>query len=151
MQGPVRNIGAGFGRVFDELPGLWKLEREISTGEVFSGQVTFSSAGSANLHLEEEGYLSLVEGRKIPASREWYWCLKGQNALAISYDLEGDRPYHHLQLNNSNSIWTGTAEHLCGDDLYVGDYRLGPTAMEIRHKVTGPKKDYSIVATYRKI
>ena len=58
------------------------------------------------------------------------------------------RPFHPLDL----ATGACAVEHRCGDDLYAGEYRLvGPDALDVRWRVSGPRKEQEIHTTYRRI
>jgi hypothetical protein len=121
-----------------ELTGRWTVERRVldrRTGAAgrFHGVATFAPDG----RWTEEGTLELGAYRG-PARRE----------LAIADGMvrfADGRPFHPLDLSGR------PVEHRCGDDRYVGEYRLlGPDALEVVWDVTGPHKHQRIASSYRR-
>jgi len=139
-----------FETYFKSLEGSWNLDRKISTGEILSGRAVFEPVSDTVFLLREEGYLTLSNGRVIVASRNWYWHLSKKQTLEITYDEARKQDYHLVELKNDSSIWVGTAEHLCGDDLYAGHYRFFENRFEVTQAIKGPNKDYSVSSHYSK-
>ena len=133
---------------FKSLAGSWSLERKISTGETFNGKAVFEPISGTAFLMREEGILVLNNGANVPASKYWYWHIADNAILEISYDEEKDQPYHHVNLSGDKSGWSGSAEHLCGADLYSGSYRFSKDRFMINQTIKGPNKDYSLITSY---
>ena len=60
------------------------------------------------------------------------------------------RLFHRITLGKGpDGAFTGEAEHPCGRDLYVTTYRFEPAGgFMVRHRVTGPHKDYVMETVY---
>ena len=139
-----------FETTFKSLSGLWNLKRDISTGETLIGKAVFESISDTAFLLHEEGQLVLMNQTQIPASRNWYWNLSDENTLEITYDEARLEEYHLVNLISSESGWHGEAQHLCGSDLYCGEYSFKENGFEIIQTVKGPKKDYMVRSFYSK-
>lgn len=135
---------------FKSLEGSWKLKREISTGETLDGKAVFEAISNTAFFMREEGQLILMNQTQIPASRNWYWHLSDENTLEISYDAARLEEYHLVNLISSQSGWHGEAQHLCGFDLYSGEYSFYENGFEIIQTVKGPKKNYTVRSSYSK-
>ena len=139
-----------FEATFKSLSGLWNLKREISTGERLVGKADFEFISKSAFLLREEGDLTLANGVTIAASRNWYWHLSESQILEITYDKTRDQDYHLIHINRDWKSWFGEAKHLCGADLYSGEYRFYENGFEIKQAIKGPNKDYTVVSRYSK-
>ena len=135
---------------FKSLIGSWVLERKISTGEIFNGKAVFESISNTAFLLREEGELILLSGATVPASRNWFWHLSKNAVLEITYDEAKLQDYHLINLSHDDACWTGTAQHLCGDDIYSGEYQFFENSFEIIQMIKGPNKNYRVRSTYSK-
>jgi hypothetical protein len=135
---------------FKSLEGSWRLKREISTGETLDGKAVFKVISNTAFLMREEGQLVLMNQTQIPASRSWYWHLSDENTLEITYDAARLEEYHLVKLAASEKGWHGEAQHLCGADLYCGEYSFYENGFEIIQIVKGPKKDYTVRSFYSK-
>ncbi len=139
-----------FETCFKSLAGSWVLEREISTGETLSGKAVFERISNTAFLLREVGELTLLNGSSIPASRNWFWYLSENSVLEITYDEARLQDYHLISLSSEDDGWTGSAQHLCGADIYSGEYCFFNNSFEINQTVKGPNKDYSVTSFYSK-
>jgi hypothetical protein len=139
-----------FETYFKSLEGSWFLERKISSGETLNGKAVFEATSDTAFLMREEGKLVLPNKTKISASRNWYWHLSNDNALEITYDEARFKDYHHIYFGKHEDGWRGTAQHLCGADLYSGEYKFFEGRFEITQTIKGPKKGYVISSIYSK-
>ena len=120
-----------------ELTGRWSVERRLldrltgTTGR-FEGVATFAPDG----RWSEEGTLAFGAYRG-PARRE----LRIADGMVWFSD---GRAFHPFDLS-------APVEHVCGEDRYVGEYRLAADVLEVVWLVTGPHKDQRIESVYRRI
>lgn len=135
---------------FKSLTGSWSLKREISTGETLYGKAVFEIVSGTAFLMREEGQLVLSDKKEISASRNWYWHLSEKNTLEVTYDDARLEAYHLLNLVKSETCWAGSAQHLCGSDLYSGDYKFYKKRFEITQTIIGPQKDYTVTSIYSK-
>ncbi len=139
----------GFFQVFQKLEGSWRLERRISDGSVLEGTATFAKKGSRSYLLHEQG--DLVRNAQIfQATRTWIWDVDEAGNLEIRFDEPGYRLYHRLELNEREKAWCCEAEHICGRDRYVGEYRISPRLIVSTQRISGPNKNISIKSFYRR-
>lgn len=146
-------LAGSFGELFGKLAGEWQLTREISDGTRFEGLARFTAISDNSYRLEETGQLYLQKFRSLNAMREWQWILQFGDHLDIRYPAEqGGGMYHHVELaiitGPSEKIWQGTARHDCGDDVYIGHYRLAADHLDIGHRINGPNKDLTIKSQF---
>ena len=139
-----------FETTFKSLSGSWNLKREISTGDTLIGKAVFEPVSDTAFLLREEGELALSNGQNIQASRNWYWHLESVSTLEITYDALRVEPYHLVKLSKSEICWSGRANHLCGEDNYLGDYQFFEDRFTINQSVRGPNKNYSVASSYSK-
>lgn len=139
-----------FEAYFKSLAGCWRIERKISTGEILIGKAVFEAISDTAFLLSETGELTLKDGQKIAASRDWFWALSGKSRLEITYDEERLLDYHLINLQHEDNRWIGSAKHLCSDDLYSGEYYFSENCFEIHHTIKGPNKNYSVMSIYSK-
>lgn len=138
-----------FDAYFKSLTGSWFLERKISSGETLNGKAVFEAISDTAFLMREEGELTLVNGSRINASRQWYWHFNNPNTLQITYDAAGHQDYHLIALRYKQGLWRGQAGHLCDADLYQGYYQFCNNQFEIKQTVKGPAKDYRICSIYK--
>lgn len=143
-------MSQAFETYFKSLAGSWMLKREISTGETLIGRADFDMISKSVFLMREEGQLILQNKVEIPAARTWYWHLCDGDMLEVTYDEARDEKYHLIGLEYSKTGWQGKAQHLCGSDLYSGDYAFFEERFEITQTVKGPKKDYTVLSIYSK-
>ena len=113
--------------------------RSAQSGE-FTGTARFVPDGGG-LRWIEEGRIRFG-GHEGPAARRLAIVPAAEGWLGTVAD---GRPFHALDLEG------GPVEHRCGADRYAGAYRLrDPDTLEVRWRVTGPRKDLEIATTYRR-
>jgi hypothetical protein len=124
--------------------GAWHLSRTIeqSNGDKFSfdGQATFVWR-ETDLLYHESGQMMAPNGQALLAERGYIW----QQTSAGKFDVlfEDNRFFHTFGADEPY------AEHLCGDDHYVVNYRFNQwPAWESSWQVKGPRKDYKMNSRY---
>jgi hypothetical protein len=129
------------------LSGRWSVQRrlaDLQSGHEgdFSGTASFVPDGD-RLRWSEAGRMR-YRGHDGPAARKLS-ISGGPDGWTVEFD--DGRPFHPLDL----ATGACTVEHRCGDDLYAGEYRLlGPDALDVHWRVTGPRKDLQIHTAYRR-
>jgi len=118
----------------------WLRDRRSGECGEFVGTASFVPDG-AGLLWTEEGRIRFG-GHEGPAGRRLAIVPEGSGWLVAFAD---GRPFHPLDLEG------GPVEHRCGADRYAGAYRLrDPDTLEVRWRVTGPRKELEIETTYRR-
>lgn len=135
---------------FKSLAGTWNLKRKISTGETLNGKAVFEIFSDTAFLMREEGQLILLNKAQILAERTWHWHLCDGEVLEVTYDEARLETYHLVKLVRYEKDWHGKAQHLCGSDLYCGEYSFYENGFEITQTVKGPKKDYTVRSVYSK-
>ena len=121
-----------------ELTGRWTIERrvrDLRTGDSgrFHGSATITPDG----RWVEEGTLDFGPYHG-PARREL-------RIVGGEVRFADGRAFHSLDLTGA------PVEHLCGDDRYLGRFRLvGSDALDVVWEVTGPHKHQRIETSYRR-
>lgn len=136
-------------KLLEWLAGAWSLERKISSGEQFSGSAIFEPCSETSLKLEESGTLFLQGGDSITANRNWVWHFEGEN-LSVFFDEDPLRLYHNVPLSRDAETLAGMADHVCGKDVYAGEYRFSDDHFTIDQRVNGPAKNYTIASRYER-
>jgi hypothetical protein len=129
----------------EALVGRWTVERRLldrRSGESgdFTGIAAFEPDGE-RLRWTERGRIRFG-GHAGPARRTLALASAADGWLV---EFADGRPFHRLSLDGE------PVEHLCGADRYAGSYRLRDAdTLDVRWRVTGPRKDLEIAATYRR-
>jgi hypothetical protein len=130
------------------LSGRWSVQRrvvDLRSGRegAFTGTASFEPEGD-RLRWAEAGRMRFAD-HDGPAARRLS-IAGGPEGWTVEFD--DGRPFHPLDL----ATGACAVEHRCGDDLYAGEYRLlGPDALDVGWRVSGPRKQQEIHTTYRRI
>jgi len=133
--------------LYDTLRGNWSVNRVINDRKgnqngSFTGTAGFSGPDSTLLYIED-GTLAIA-GSTLRAQRRYHWVCEG-NTAEVSYD--DGRFFHRFAVIDGSA----TAEHLCGEDLYRASYAFRSASdWQVTWRVTGPRKDYTSVTSYRR-
>lgn len=140
------NNQAGLPASLDDFIGTWRLNRQISqpNGESFSfsGQATFTWRINQVVY-QESGKMRAPNGQVLEADRVYVWQPAPGNRIDVLFD---DQRFFHTFCAREPH-----AEHLCGDDHYVVDYEFAQWPQwQSTWRVTGPRKDYTMVSCYKR-
>ena len=136
--------------VFSALAGTWELSRSIGDWK-FRGSAAFCADGPDELRYEENGILSRPGTPDIVAFRRYIYRYEADR-IAIYFDERPARIFEVLDLTRAaGGNWQAQAEHDCPPDHYASRYAFGAETMLITHVVHGPRKDYEMVTTYRRV
>ena len=136
--------------LYDTLAGGWRFQRHASTGERMQGAAEFRAQSPDCLHYHEEGRAILPDGRELSFFRNYLYRIDGQG-MTILFDGPSQGLFQRVDLDWAQDAWTGQGHHPCGQDIYQSEYRIlpgPPPGLVIRHRVTGPKKDYLLETDY---
>jgi hypothetical protein len=144
-------IPRGGDRLFGMLAGTWRIQRSIDPEGMLDGTARFSVRDDGWLHYAETGELA-IHGGQFTARRSYLFEPK-EDGFSVWFDAEPLRLFHTIVLDGAEGgVRTGAAEHLCRNDLYLSSYSLEPDGrFTIRHRVTGPNKDYTVTTLYTRI
>jgi hypothetical protein len=138
--------------VLGQLTGRWALERSIDGQGSMRGEASFEPASDDWVHYGEEGELRLENGQRFVATRRYRY--RGLPAgFAVFFSETPGRLFHQVSLvRGSDGELRGAARHRCARDLYVTDYLFAPDGQFcVRHRVRGPRKDFTISTRYRRV
>lgn len=125
--------------------GAWTIRREIvhvgGPTNRFVGRAVFRTDGEG-LEQGEEGLLE-VAGRLYPAERRYLWRFEADGRIRVLFD--DGRAFHSFRPGQP------VADHLCGDDRYAVAYAFGDDGWTSRWEVRGPRKDYVMTSSYRRV
>ncbi|MGN6571533.1 MAG: DUF6314 family protein [Pseudolabrys sp.] len=138
--------------ILQSLIGSWAIERRIDDVATLSGRAEVTRTGPDEAVYHERGTLRLSSGHESAAERKYIY-RQCEGGLAVFFDERPPRLFHEVALiGDAGGGLHGAAEHVCVDDLYVTDYQFEPDGgFRIRHRVRGPRKDYTMVTFYRRI
>jgi hypothetical protein len=138
-------------RLFDLLAGSWRISRTIDPHGALDGTATFTERDGGWLAYSERGELT-VDGGRFTARRSYLFEPR-PDGFAVWFDGQPRRLFHEIVLDGEEGDrLMGSATHLCRDDLYLSLYRFEPGGVfTIRHRVTGPNKDYTVTTNYTRL
>lgn len=159
---------------FRALHGSWRITRRLTSfrADFPSG----SLAGTACFHPRyptaegydgeylyvEQGSFTNEQGLAFSASRRYvYRYAEAEDRISVWFVKEDGRTvdyfFHDLGFDvdgrDSGKGWVARADHLCVKDMYESTYRFefrgaNVRALEVGHRVRGPKKDYTSETRY---
>jgi hypothetical protein len=112
----------------------------------FIGRAAFRPAAGGGLDYREEGMVTFDGGPAMTASRDYRWRDGGGGVIEVRF---GDGRFFHRFLPEGPET---TDVHLCGPDTYRVRYDFARWPQwRADWRVTGPRKDYSLVSRYRRV
>lgn len=129
------------------LEGPWLLDRVVThsdgTEHRLLGRAEFRRSGVRLVH-DEEGILTGDGMPPVRATRRYIWRAEPGRLECAFPD---NRPFHTIPLGVERPETT----YLCPPDRYVVSYDFADAAeWRSTWRVTGPRKDYRMVSTYRR-
>jgi hypothetical protein len=136
-------------QVMTRLAGAWSFDRVIAGQGSMQGLATFTPLDAQNLAYREQGRLKLQNGTELEAEREYVF-RKRDRGFDVFFKETPPRLFHAIKLAASDGgVLSGSAGHLCNPDLYQSTYIFrGDGGFVVRHIVSGPRKDYTMITTY---
>jgi hypothetical protein len=142
-------------RVMARLAGAWSFNRIIegqgSMQASMQGIATFAPLDAASLAYREQGRLRLLNGTELEAEREYIF--RGSDrGFDVFFKEDPPRLFHTISLAASDrGDLDGSAAHLCNLDHYQSTYTFtADGGFVIRHVVSGPRKDYTMITTFKR-
>ena len=126
-----------------DFAGLWDVERHIkaegSADALFVGQAKWCPEGDG-MRYREEGQLTIENQRPLHAEREYFW------TPDLNVFFADGRFFHQVLTDGREST------HWCYPDTYTGlyDFARWPE-FSVSWHVSGPRKAYQSVTTYRRL
>jgi hypothetical protein len=138
-------------QVMTRLAGAWSFDRVIEGQGSMMGLATFRPLDAECLAYREQGCLKLQNGTELEAEREYVF-RKRDRGFEVFFKETPPRLFHTIELTASDGgVLSGSAGHLCNLDHYQSTYIFrGDGGFVIRHIVSGPRKDYTMITTYRR-
>jgi hypothetical protein len=138
--------------VMKRLTGSWSLNRLIAGQGSMQGVATFTPLGPDGLAYREQGQLRFPNGTVLEAEREYVFRARDRG-FDVFFKATPPRLFHTIDLAASDDgVLDGSADHLCNLDHYQSTYIFRPDGgFVIRHVVSGPRKDYTMVTTYMRV
>lgn len=137
--------------LFPRLEGRWRIVRRIDPQGSLAGMAEFVRQADGWLRYREAGELVLPQGR-FQAERR-YLFEPMTDGFAVFFDAEPLRLFHRIRLTEDHDgSLRGEATHPCGRDTYVTAYVFPPAGgFSVRHRVSGPNKDYTVQTVYKRV
>jgi hypothetical protein len=118
----------------------WHIQRQISHTSgmqyLFSGTASFDRIDATRLLYTESGTCK-GKGLKFEAKRS-YICAK-ESEFQIDVQFADGSPFYLIRCIELPLI---KVDHLCGQDLYLGELEYHQKEIRFRWKVKGPEKNY---------
>jgi hypothetical protein len=136
-------------QVMTRLAGAWSFDRVIEGQGSMQGLATFTPLDAGCLDYREQGRLKLQNGTELEAEREYVF-RKRDRGFEVFFKETPPRLFHTISLSASDDgALNGSADHLCSPDHYQSTYTfLADGGFVVRHVVSGPRKDYTMITTY---
>lgn len=136
-------------QVMVRLAGTWLFDRVIEGQGSMQGIATFTPLDADGLGYREQGRLRLLNGTELEAEREYVF-RKDDRGFDVFFKETPPRLFHAILLSASgDGALSGSASHFCNPDHYQSTYTFRVDGgFVIRHAVSGPRKDYTMVTTY---
>ena len=137
--------------VMARLAGSWSFERDIEGQGCMLGLATFTALDAQSVAYREQGRLRLRNGTELEASREYIF-RRTDRGFEVFFNENPPRLFHAVSLSASvREELTGSSSHRCNLDHYRSTYTFRPNgSFVIRHVVSGPRKDYTMVTIYHR-
>ena len=129
-----------------DFEGAWVLERRVlhddGTKARFRGSARFLP-DETGLVYEEKGLIKMGGHRPVSAQRRYLWREDDEGDIEVRF--EDGRPFHRIRADMPKDT------HRCAPDTYEVRYEFTQWPEWIATwKVTGPRKAYRMVSTYRR-
>jgi len=149
MNETVIDAWDGASQVMTRLAGAWEFDRIIEGQGSMKGLATFVPLDAEYLAYREQGRLKLQNGTELEAEREYVF-RKRDRGFEVFFKEAPLRLFHAIELAASDGgVLSGSAGHLCRPDHYQSTYTFrGDGGFVIRHVVSGPRKDYTMITNY---
>ena len=146
-------------QVWDMLPGIWKLYRQLGAYGIMEGTSHFTPLDADQLQYIETGEAQYGFPQTYKTTRRYIFVKKENNIHIyiddglhkgdLLYTLEWEKPCVLSATSPLPCIATGT--HVCKEDTYQARYQFFfPSYFSLCYRVKGPQKDYQIHSIFRK-
>ena len=145
------NLPHGIGQtMFERLSGRWRQSRTIVPGGQYMGVAHFVPAENGCLRYTEEGVLT-PDGVGPVQSRRTYLYKIDDGRIDVLFDESPPRLFHSIEdfQDSGSDVVSHESMHVCGQDTYRSTYEFrSDKSFVIRHRVTGPRKNYVMTTVY---
>lgn len=140
--------------------GSWSFEREIFSNNsertygIAKGSACFTPIDKRTLIYNENGKLSLKDSkREFPFIRSFIYFFDGDQLKIIFNDgINSGKLYQQYSLDINNRVLTSSAQHICKNDCYNGNYTIiSPNEYILETLIKGPKKEFKIKTIAKKL
>ena len=133
------------------LAGSWSFDRVIEGQGRMRGLATFTPLDKESLSYREQGRLRLQNGAELEAGREYVF-RRTDRGFEVFFKETPLRLFHAVSLSASEAgALSGEASHLCNLDHYRSTYTFrSDGSFVVRHVVSGPRKEYTMVTAYNR-
>lgn len=141
--------------IFNFLHDQFTLLRHIESFGVLKGTAKFNRVDKKSLHYFESGFLTLQNGLKLKAYKEYIYMLHDDGLFVyFSNNKEPQNLMHklHIYSTDESNILRASAFHSCSPDQYIASYQfndfLDNKQFTIKYDVVGPNKNFTIHSQY---
>jgi hypothetical protein len=137
--------------IFGTLHGSWSFVRSVSGQAEMTGRASVSALDLHTALYEERAEIHLVDGNRLHGERRYVYRASPTGFEVLFHD-SGDL-FHALHfVEQSDGSFSASARHQCAADLYLSTYRVGEDGFfNVRHIVSGPRKEYTIQTDYSRV
>ena len=145
-------------QLFNNLRGVWKLERHLGEQGHMQGTARFQIHGPNLLFYQEKGNITLKRHKVIPASCTYAYVYNRGNIAIHFWDWKRKEPaglLHTLQFHRpptTHLMLMATGTYACINDVYKAHYTfISYKFFQLIYQVQGPSKDYTIQTHFIKV
>ncbi|WP_247986566.1 DUF6314 family protein [Bradyrhizobium sp. 186] len=138
--------------VTKKLIGSWSFNRVIEGQATMQGIAILTPLEEGRLAYREQGNLKLLNGTELQAERDYIFT-NSDSGFEVFFKEDPPRLFHEISLSApSGGELSGSARHLCNLDNYQSTYIFLPNGrFVVRHVVSGPRKNYTMITTYTRV
>lgn len=138
-------------QLFNNLRGIWKLNRRLGTQGYMQGMARFQAWRQGVLYYQEQGNATFGNSKALPAYRAYAY-VYDQGTIAVHFwNQEQRQPagllhtLHFCSIKTPSQATVATGTHKCADDVYEARYTfVSQKYFQLTYQVQGPHKDYTI-------
>lgn len=144
--------------LIERLASIWKLSyQSASTGQKSgwagsgTGLVRAENACSGVLMFHEEGTWKSVDGREFHFTNVYRWtAVLDDNRIRLEHLRFGpENPVYLFDMKPiGRAQWTSVQPHMCREDCYEAEMKIGTESVELCWRIRGPEKQETIRYTY---
>lgn len=140
--------------VLERLQGEWTFVREVPGKANMTGRARIVSTGVGRARYDETARVRLANGKTLTGSQSYVYrrLTPPANGFDVLFSDTGEL-FEHLDFHPSpDGSLRADATHDCAPDRYVSQFTLdAEDRLSVEHAVTGPRKNYVVRTSYRKV